>query len=1149
MPSAAPTYLSLPQLRDSLRSITPPARLVAPRVLRRLTRRAATARAPLRNTQIEGLCIDPASAHRWAIDTQLGLDPTSPIPAELTLIPTPSSGWLRDTPGHDVLLHVWRQIARAVLRRRLHQQRLSTRLDPSFVNAQVRSLGRPLFDEIQSILHADHAPADHSDDVSVYCEFVARYAPIRHIAPERLADTFPGIDDPEVIDHLIARHLDVAATINGVRPTGASDPDPEPVPSDDDDGDPPVEAPSDSSPRLRLPQAALDHLWRQAESAASRGNDARAAILWTRAALRTTPARAGTAASLAQRSLDRLAERLETALSHEPSERKRWVQALQALRGPAAHGFRAPAARLLYDLQLVCVDHERPVARIDLIEWALSLGRRPIRRFLPNQRDVLVLRNLRRAVGRIGRVALPSQDRRALLHWLHEEVDRAEERVRERFTPLLRHALARAEFHAPNLPERVALDKLTRELIDRIVTRGFLTAADLRDAVSRNDIKLPDTSAREFLHGDRLLRADRRLSIALQGVYRRAEVYLRALLKGSSVAFGTPLGRLITRFAVVPFGGAFVALEGLQHLFAAVLGVLSPRHSPGSGHASQSAPVHLVSTPSVLALGTFILAVMHIPAVRDLVARGLRALAWGLKALVVDLPNKVLSLPAIQAFLASPLARQLWDWVLHPLIPASAVTLLVHAFTRDSTSTLIVGLAAYLASLGLCNTRLATLIEEELQDRLIDVWQRIRVDLLPGLYRAIMGFFHRVLETVDSILYSVDEWLRFRTGESRLTLVVKGVCGMIWAVFAYIVRFVMNLLVEPQVNPIKHFPVVTVAHKITLPFMLALPPLFMRPPLGLSKMTADLLAASMQLLLPGVFGFLIWELKENWRLYSSNRSRDIRPVPIGSHGETMVRLLRPGFHSGTIPRAFARLRRAGDQGLGLRGSRLEHKQHETLRHIEYDLRHFVERDLVALLQSSRLLGKLPLAVGAVDLATNRVSLELRHRDHPGSKWTLTFTERAGWLVAGLGPAPFWVADLEPPAQTALANALAGLCKKAGVQLIEQQLFAGLPAAIESYSLTPGKLRVWLPDELNSPIEFDLRAGEPAAPSPDGNGRAATSSLPRPAVDRAVFARRPISWSAWVDAWNREETGELPIPALADLELAPVPQPEQTIAAG
>ena len=52
-------------------------------------------------------------------------------------------------------------------------------------------------------------------------------------------------------------------------------------------------------------------------------------------------------------------------------------------------------------------------------------------------------------------------------------------------------------------------------------------------------------------------------------------------------------------------------------------------------------------------------------------------------------------------------------------------------------------------------------------------------------------------------------------------------------------------------------------------------------------------------LIPGVFGFLVWELKENWRLYAANRQTRLGKESIGHHGETMLQLLRPGFHSGT----------------------------------------------------------------------------------------------------------------------------------------------------------------------------------------------------------------------------------------------------------
>jgi hypothetical protein len=89
----------------------------------------------------------------------------------------------------------------------------------------------------------------------------------------------------------------------------------------------------------------------------------------------------------------------------------------------------------------------------------------------------------------------------------------------------------------------------------------------------------------------------------------------------------------------------------------------------------------------------------------------------------------------------------------------------------------------------------------------------------------------------------------------------------VWSIVAYLVRIYTNLLVEPQVNPIKHFPVVTVAAKIMLPFA---PTLIaaLTSALGqvLGTVIAGAIAGPTVVLLPGVFGFLVWEFKENWKL-------------------------------------------------------------------------------------------------------------------------------------------------------------------------------------------------------------------------------------------------------------------------------------------
>ena len=43
--------------------------------------------------------------------------------------------------------------------------------------------------------------------------------------------------------------------------------------------------------------------------------------------------------------------------------------------------------------------------------------------------------------------------------------------------------------------------------------------------------------------------------------------------------------------------------------------------------------------------------------------------------------------------------------------------------------------------------------------------------------RMIIDLFQWCLQAIEQVLYTVDEWLLFRTGESRLVLAAKAVLG------------------------------------------------------------------------------------------------------------------------------------------------------------------------------------------------------------------------------------------------------------------------------------------------------------------------------------------------------------------------------------
>lgn len=1032
--------LSVSELEGRLRAIDDRVRLVSPRVLRRL-RKHLSQRAGLghRVTHSGSLALKRNQALAVADPAELGFETAAALPETVLLLERPSVAELSAEPADVVLNRYWRILFHALV----HARARNSDRGPIGL-----CLGEDERAESRDVLARDGWLMG-SGEAEFAEEFAAVFLELRHFDAQSVRIWFPGVADVEGVAKTLDRALESDRLVSKSRPAGCGH---TPLPSRMAIADAPEPEPSPVVSESRS-ERVFARLMVRADRARGRGNVVRAALLRMRASRRVNAARAGQAKAGARSDIEALARRLAAALGIGASAESNWKQAIVPLLDAGSVGFWSAEARLLFDLQRVCTDHERASASVDVVEWALSLGKRSIVRQLPNHREVLICRHLRRARARLIRARMAVSDRKRLGAMIEAEVAAAEGRLRERFRPLIERSLAKATLVASNLPEQVSIKKLVEEILDLVVERGYVRAGDLRDALARGDVKLPDLAGPgEFWSGDRLMLADSRLAISLDGVYHRAEVYQRTLQRFSMLAFGTAVGRWLTHFVAIPYGLALALLIVIDEISKLVEKLTGSAATAGASVAAASGhKAHELPNPILIfAIGTVILALLRSRPFRVWVFAGAKRLGLLAKRVFWDAPRSFLSQPKVKAIIASRPVQVAWAWGIEPMIAALAVALVVRFVASNWHIARIGGAVAFATSALFINSRLGRVVEESFAEWVSRIWHELSTDLIPGILRLVRDLFDQLLEALDRVLYAVDEWLRFRSGEGRLTFAAKAVLGVFWWVVTYVVRFCVNLLIEPQINPIKHFPTVTVAHKMIAPFIVFQFPLILQhPAIGMSKDQALSVALLTQFLLPGVFGFIIWELKENWRLYAANRPSTLRPVVIGGHGETMARLLRRGIHSGTVPKLYDRLRAATRYG-NASGERVLRKQKLQLHHIEESLQQFVDREFLTLLHTSGALGNDELTLGEVRVATNRISIELLEPRHSTPAMSVLFVEREGVLRVRIEAAKSQGSLRER--SLALNAALAGLADKAGADDHESRCsaFASRPIAWSSW---------------------------------------------------------------------------------------------------
>src|SRR5207253_5803924 len=221
---------------------------------------------------------------------------------------------------------------------------------------RIHRIGQAEFDEIRTVLRQEKFLLPPRDDRTAYEEFAAVFLEMSFFAASLLPRYFPAIDDFSRILDILAEDVDAAAIFAAIRLAGAPEPT---VMADEPE---PVEAPPDDElvgiphVRRRESERRYRRLIAHSERAAAAGNHVRAAIDHARAAESAgSKHHAAKARDRAAVALDRLLERLQHALQFDDVEAKSWRGSLAVLLPRAARGIWPAEARLLYDLQQVCV--------------------------------------------------------------------------------------------------------------------------------------------------------------------------------------------------------------------------------------------------------------------------------------------------------------------------------------------------------------------------------------------------------------------------------------------------------------------------------------------------------------------------------------------------------------------------------------------------------------------------------------------------------------------------------------------------------------------------------------------------------------------------------------------------------------------------
>ena len=732
--------MKLEELRERLKEKDAAAVLVPPAALSQLVQNVTgVSWAVWSIPHSHCLTIDRATLLQYVQPEEIARPVEDTLPETVLVLERPSADQLSASRNEALLLRYWRLLFHASVHREIERQLAC--IGSAELRERIEQLGPVAFEEARNVLVEDGQLVSRADDRAAYIEFAAFFLELNYFSHNLIGVYFPSLPEPENVLEILKLDVDGETLYENTRLNGA----PDPTPKTDDQSD----ESEDYYRRLTL----------QANRAFQSGDTVASAILHTRRA-RVAPAfRTRTAQQKANEAIYKLVDRLQAALTDpkvaDPDVTERWREVLPKLLDKADQGARPVEAALLHDLQRACLDAEQTIYTLDVLEWLQSAGHKPIRRPLESQRFVRIPEHLRTAILRLAAARLTDADRQELGVLLRDALNRAEDRLRDRFRPVLTAALEDAGLMPESLPERAALGKTVEELLDRISSTGYLGYADLRDAIARGQLKLADLEGPDkALTADPLVLLDRRLAHLLDGVYRRAEIYTKGLEFLTSMAFGTHAGRWFTHNLALPFGGALLAAEFVWLL-------VYERRRRVAADGGQPPPDFLdgwnVMAEFHLAwalLGLFVLAVIHSAPVQSALVTLLRTAYRCVRALFWDLPIQIWNNRLVQVVVKIVPFKLLNNYIVKPL----AVTALLWLAAPDLWGTriypwVLVFLSAELV-LNLWIGRAIDLILFEMARWVVDL---IRAG--PAVIRWINAQFRWLKDALEWVLARSEDWL------------------------------------------------------------------------------------------------------------------------------------------------------------------------------------------------------------------------------------------------------------------------------------------------------------------------------------------------------------------------------------------------------